>query len=855
MPISKNLTHLFIETLEQAIDSVVAIDSQNKVVLFNQAAEQFWGYSKSDVIGQNVKMLVPKSIRAQHDGYIGNNRKTGINKIVGTSRDVSILTKDGKKKWGSMSISKVQIGEHSLFTAFVKDITEAFHTKNKLKLLSLVTDKTEHAIVITDEQWSVTYTNDGFSSLFGYNEYEINGLEPIPFVAPNLSEQKRIETRATLSAGTSIRIDEVLQKQNGEKLWCSLMINPILDAQGKLEHCVTIINDITKTKLHEILHKKILNAIVYDEPHEVVMEKVCLEITKLDSKITPAILKVESNNLQLLAAPDLPAHYRQVIGNLPIAEGVATSGSAAYRGERVLCLDIESDPNWHNYRDKILPLGFTGCLSVPIKNADEKTIGVVALYFKKGHSLNPLHEHILNIINPLCGLAIERELQKKNINQLAYYDALTNLPNRNLLYAKAGHALREAQAQNAKLAILFLDLDRFKQINDLHGHLVGDKLLIEIASRINLEHMSIDTSGRLSGDEFVVVKMFNEQSQLHDFIEELRLKVSEPTGIDNLTLYPSASIGVSVFPEDGHDIGTLIHRADMAMYQAKSIGKGRFAYFSHELNQLAQEVQELEVELEKAIKNNLLKLYYQPQVSMKGGNLYGVEALARWDHPVLGKIPPCKFIPIAEDCGLISELSLWAIKAACKQMAQWRKENLAIPTVSVNLSPLNFRNENLCQIIMAELKANKLNTSDLILELTESVLLDSNPKTMTVLHDIHKQGINFSMDDFGTGYASLSYLRKIPIKELKLDRSFVKELEFDATSQALSRSILQIGESLNLDVVAEGIESEEQLNILKQQGYHVAQGYLFSKPLNALDLTIWLKNNDLHIVDTKCYAV
>lgn len=278
----------------------------------------------------------------------------------------------------------------------------------------------------------------------------------------------------------------------------------------------------------------------------------------------------------------------------------------------------------------------------------------------------------------------------------------------------------------------------------------------------------------------------------------------------------------------------------MAMYQAKSAGRGRFAFFSHELNTLAQEKQELEIALQRAIRNDELELFYQPQIRLKDNTLYGLEALSRWFDPILGDISPGKFIPLAEECGLIGELSEWAIKRACAQLAKWRKNKVLIPKVSINLSPLNFHNMRLCDIILREIENNHLLPQDIVIELTENVLFDNNPKTMEILQAIHSKGIGVSMDDFGTGYSSLSYLRKFPIQELKLDRSFISEIEDDPTSQALSQTVINLGENLTLDVVAEGIEREEQLNILKRQGYHVGQGYLFSKPLNEHNLVHWL---------------
>jgi len=307
-------------------------------------------------------------------------------------------------------------------------------------------------------------------------------------------------------------------------------------------------------------------------------------------------------------------------------------------------------------------------------------------------------------------------------------------------------------------------------------------------------------------------------------------------------LNPSASIGISVFPEDGQDFATLLHRADMAMYQAKTSGQGRFAFFNHKLNDLAQERKFLEDELQKAINNEELEIYYQPQIYMNDGSLYGVEALSRWYHPQLGEVLPSQFIPLAEECGLIGDLSRWALRAACKQMSVWRQKGVNIPAVSVNLSPLNFHNINLCSVVKDEIQKHNLKPADLRLELTESVLLDNSTNTMQALHELTSIGVSFAIDDFGTGYSSLSYLRKIPIKELKLDRSFVSEIDDDETSQALSLAVLQIGKSMELDVVAEGIERLEQYTVLKEQGYHVAQGYYFSKALSAKNLQAWVEN-------------
>jgi EAL domain-containing protein (putative c-di-GMP-specific phosphodiesterase class I) len=295
-----------------------------------------------------------------------------------------------------------------------------------------------------------------------------------------------------------------------------------------------------------------------------------------------------------------------------------------------------------------------------------------------------------------------------------------------------------------------------------------------------------------------------------------------------------------MFPADGRDMETLVHRADMAMYQAKSQGRGRFSFFSSEMNRLAQERLALETALRKALQEGGLRLHYQPQIDMASGQLYGVEALARWTHAELGEVSPARFIPLAEECGLIADLGRWALGEACRQLAQWRTQGLAVPAVSVNLSPSSFHNLDLPRMIADTLDRNALAPQDLTLELTESILLDTNPSTMKTIDEVHAHGVRLSMDDFGTGYSSLSYLRRLPVSELKLDRSFVADLEHDEAARALSSAILGIGKSLHLTVVAEGVETATQNVMLREQGYPVAQGFLFSRPLSPQDLEQWL---------------
>lgn len=585
-----------------------------------------------------------------------------------------------------------------------------------------------------------------------------------------------------------------------------------------------------------------LEAMVREESLQTLMNLACVEVQRIAPEVIATVLRVDGQGLlHTLAAPGLASTYSRALDGTAIGPESGSCGAAAFSGESVMVSDIATHPYWEGFRDLALPIGLKACWSTPIKSSDGRVLGTFAFYYREVREPSPLHHLLVNACIHLCALALEREESRLHIRQLAFYDDLTGLANRNLLHARAEQAIAQASRHQSSLAVVFIDLDRFKQVNDSLGHPAGDEFLRVIANRLSERRRESDIVSRLSGDEFVLVLPQCTLAHATDLIEQLRGQLSAPCLISGVTLKPSVSIGVSLFPDDGRTMEVLLHRADMAMYQAKTCGRGRVCYFSDGLDQLAQGRLRLEAALREAIDGEALHLVYQPQIDLGGNALYGIEALARWTHPQLGEVSPTCFIPLAEECGLIGEFGLWALREACGQLASWRRQGLRVPTVSVNMSPTNFHNRNLSNIIARTLEHNGLQAKDLTLEITESVLMDTNPDTLTTIEEVHAMGICLAMDDFGTGYSSLSYLRRMPIQELKLDRSFVHDLESDATSQALSEAVIRIGESLQLWVVAEGVETLAQQRILQNQGYRFAQGFLISKPLSAEDLGHWLE--------------
>ena len=745
------------------------------------------------------------------------------------------------------------IVEHGRLTHILKvatDITarrQAEEAQQRaLRLLSIAANTSDTAVLISDQQSRLLYVNDGFSRMFGWTADEVLGQAPIRLLAPHLPRDFEQHYQARLREGLPVVREEVVHGKTGQRYWIKATSNPIVESDGSWNYTVSVLTDITRHKIHEVLQHSVLEAMARDKPLAEVLELVCHEVQHIAPEVTVAILEVDAQGLlHPLAAPSLPRAYTERLEGLAIGPNVGSCGTAAWRNAPVQVNDIASDPLWQEFKQHILPLGYRACWSTPFCSGDGRVIGTFAFYYREARtdSAADLHQQLVNACAHLCALALEREHARSRIRQLAFYDGLTGLPNRSLLQAKADQAIATATRQDEPLAVLFIDLDRFKQVNDSLGHPAGDELLCTVARRLQQGLRGSDIAGRLSGDEFVVVLPQCGNTHITETIERLQHLLSTPLRLGDTTLAISASMGVALFPQDGRDMETLLHRADMAMYQAKTKGRGSFSLFSSELNQLAQERLALENALRQALQEGSLHLHYQPQIELDTGTLYGVEALARWHHPQLGDISPARFIPLAEECGLIAELGHWAIQEACRQLAAWRAQGLPVPAVSVNLSPTNFHNLDLPSMICATLERHALAPSDLTLELTESILLDTNPSTMKTIHEVHAQGIRLSMDDFGTGYSSLSYLRRLPVSELKLDRSFVADLEVDEAARALSRAILGIGHSLQLTVVAEGIETDTQHLMLREQGFPVAQGFLFSRPLPAQALQTWLERS------------
>jgi diguanylate cyclase (GGDEF)-like protein/PAS domain S-box-containing protein len=428
----------------------------------------------------------------------------------------------------------------------------------------------------------------------------------------------------------------------------------------------------------------------------------------------------------------------------------------------------------------------------------------------------------------------ERKLLELQMSHLAQHDVLTDLPNRALFIDRLDQAIAFARRNNSRLAVLFLDLDGFKHINDSLGHAVGDKLLQAVGTRLKQCVRNSDTVSRQGGDEFVI--LLPEIARPEDVAisgQKILASLRAPHSVDEYTLQITASIGLCTYPEDGDDADTLIKNADTAMYQAKGNGSDTYQFFEKGMNIRAVQRQSLEGSLRHALERKEFVLHYQPKVNLKTGAISGVEALIRWMHPERGLIPPLEFVPIAEDCGLIVPISEWVMRESCKQARAWIDAGLPATPVAVNISSVEFRSIRFIETVGNILRDTGLEPCHLELELTESVLMQHAESTTSVLESLHAMGVRIAVDDFGTGYSSLSYLRRFPIDALKLDRSFVQEITANAEDAVIVSAVISMGNSLRHTVIAEGIETAEQLAFLKTHACDEGQGYYFSRPLLA----------------------
>jgi len=490
-------------------------------------------------------------------------------------------------------------------------------------------------------------------------------------------------------------------------------------------------------------------------------------------------------------------------------------------------------------------------------NNSDKNNDIATYHKRKDDSIFPVEISIEELDEPIKDnkssitiIAVARNVSRRkhveeNLQQLAYFDSLTGLPNRLLFNDRLKQSLAEAKRQKKCIAIMLLDLDHFKNVNDSMGHDIGDKLLCEVATRLNNGIREADTLARLGGDEFALI--FSDTAEIMDaglMARHLLSRLKTPIKIDGRELFASASIGITIYPTDAEDADSLLKFADSAMYHAKDMGRNAFKFYSSEMTASIQTRMNLEDALRQALKHNEFILHYQPQVNILSGEVTGVEALIRWQDKEGNFIPPLDFIPLAEETGLIVPIGQWVLETTCKQLSVWHAAGYQQLTASVNVASRQFRENEFEFTVKKAIKMFSLKPNMLELEITESLLLENSDDVLQTLENIKSAGTKLAIDDFGTGYSSLSYLKRFPIDRVKIDQSFVRDLVVDKDDLAIVKAIIALANSLHLDIVAEGVENAEQLELLRIEGCQNYQGYFYARPMDAESLSVLLKEKN-----------
>jgi diguanylate cyclase (GGDEF)-like protein/PAS domain S-box-containing protein len=833
---------LLLAAFERANDAVVIVDSDLHVSHFNAAAELIWGLNRAEMLGCHISRLGLGDLQQHPIATPASGQVNGGDTVQGCSSEIVIHRKDGSRILAALSLSRAEVGGQSHTIAFIRDITTEVDRRERLALLTKVADETNRAAIVTDQDLRIVYTNAAFTTMFGYSPEEAKGrLANELLVGRHTDRKTMVRLRRAIGEAESGGEEEILAyDKNGDEIWISANARAFRNRRGRVKYLFALLTDITETKQLRSLQQLIMTALADEIPITDIADQLCRRVEEIAPDVVSSLLHIDAGGLiHPLGSPSLPEDFSRSLDGVAIGPNIGSCGSAAFYGEAVLAIDIDTDPRWQPFKTRPLEVGLRACWSTPIKAKDGRVIGTFAFYFRECRPPSRWHQRIVDACVHLGALAIERQESRAQIARLAYYDMLTGLPNRARLRHLISEAI-EACPAGKHVALTFLDVDNFKDVNDTLGHSAGDELLVHFAQRLRAQIQPDDMLGRLGGDEFVIVLPNCDASEASAVASRITEALAVPLQIGTRQVPMSASMGISIYPDNATDIDTLIQQADAAMYKAKGAGRSTYRFFSADMNRLAEQRLAYSAALRSAIANDGLKLHYQPQIRTIDGAIHGVEALARWHDPEFGEVSPAKFIPLAEEGGLIEQIGLWSIREACRQMAAWRQAGLDIPCVSVNLSPINFQNEKLAAAVSEILADYGLPPEVLMLEITEGVILNERSVAIETMNAIRKLGVGLSLDDFGTGYSSLSRLAHLPIRELKIDRSFMRNVESDPSARAIVTTVVRVGQSLQLTVVAEGVETDGQRKLLADLGCDVIQGFLCAPALSPPAFGRWL---------------
>jgi diguanylate cyclase (GGDEF)-like protein/PAS domain S-box-containing protein len=784
--------------VEQSPVSVIITDPGGHITYVNRKFTECTGYTPEEVRGKNPHILQS----GQTPPELYRNLWSTITQGKEWRGELLNKKKNGDLYWDAATITPI-IDAKGVIThllAIQEDVTARKQAEKELRLAQFSVEHASDAIFWMDSQAHITNVNDASCRSLGFSREEML-TRSIPDIDPLFPPEKWSSFWQEFSQRHSMTFESQHRTKDGRVFPVEITTNHlVLDGQ---EYGFAFVRDLTARKLAE----KELRLAQFSVEHA-----------------SDAVFWADSEAHILYAnqiACSTLGYTREEFASLSIPD-VAPSFSRDH---------------WPNFWRELRKRGSMTFESTHITK-ERKTFPVeVTVSYREFDGKQYCFSFVRDISM--------RKVAEERVRTLAYYDALTGLPNRILLRDRLSQALATARRENRKTAVLFLDLDRFKVINDSLGHSAGDLLLQEATRRLTEIAREQDTVARLGGDEFVIVlNNVKDSNGVSMAAERFMDAMNADFLIRGHSVNVGCSVGISMFPDHGSDSETLIKNADTAMYCAKESGRNNFQFFTPKMNAQAVERLTLENGLRLALDRKELFLVYQPQLEIASRRIVGVEALIRWRHPEIGLIPPDDFIRIAENCGLIVPIGEWVLRSACAQARKWRDEGLPLMSVAVNVSAVQVRQEGFPKTVRGILDQTGVDPQCLDLELTESVLLSNADVMFAILQQLKIMGLQLAIDDFGTGYSSLSYLKQFPVSKLKIDRSFIRDVAVNADDAAITSAIISMAKSLNLKVIAEGVENEAQMSFLHARGCDEIQGYYFSKPLTAEDVAAKIRSHE-----------
>ena len=705
-------------------------------------------------------------------------------------------------------------------------------------------ERSPEAIVSVDPSFRVTYSNPQVAETFAGSTTDVVGT---------MCHESLFNCQAPCDGCPAAQVFEtgevaertVVDTIDGRRRFLEQVFYPVLDGDDKVGAVVESTRDVTTVRMaQEALRRshEELEELVELRTADLTQTNDALEAEIIERQRTADALSESENRYRELveSSPDMVLVHRGGRIAFLNTPGAKLMGFATPAEALGLPVAILLEPNSSGYApEELLGAVETGVLGKPIhvklRRANGELIDVEL-------SVSPMTFEGEHAVQCIVRDISERVRAQETIQRMAYYDPLTDLPNRALLRDRLATALAQARRRDEILAVVFVDLDDFKAINDTLGHGVGDGVLKAVSHQIRGVLREEDTVARQGGDEFTVIARVASREDAATLAERILESISDSIEVEGHRLSVSASIGISTFPHDGERDVDLIRNADAAMYQAKEWGHNVYRLYSPEMSESAAGRLELEAAMRRALEREEFELYYQPQVDVRDGSFVGVEALLRWNHPTRGRLTPGDFIELAEQAGFIGEIGHWVLQTACAQARIWQAEGLDFGRVAVNLSAREFVQRNIVENVARALESTGLEANMLELEITETIAMYNVEQILAILNLLRKMGVRVAIDDFGTGYSSMSYLQRFPVQTLKIAQDFMRDVDVDAQSAAIATMLIELCHELELDIVAEGVETQSQLDFLRARNCYVIQGYLFSRPVSAGELGDILRN-------------